>query len=193
MILNMVEPKSKFKSSCQGNFTEAYFNAFLRFLQLISEDGQKAVLRSFHNKYKENSWGENIKSHHLADLNAENLSLYPDEFYQFIAIFFPKQKLKIYDDIFKGKGSQTAASESSNALLVTFPTNGPQIIAEGQKYRKSTNKEELLKFTCSNLMYLECLKLVFKLGKGGSMTEACDRELREFICYPLDNYPSVLS
>lgn len=186
IILKLVEPKSKYKTSTERFFTEAYLNAFIRFWQVVSVKGQNDFLKSLELKYSTPGWYMDSEDNDFFEPTFENYSHLPDEFYQFISIFFPKRKLDAYVNVLCRENDGSTLSQVSSLVPYSMVCNGAKIMKYTMIYRKATSKDMALKFIKSNRVYYECIKLILSLGKGGNMTKEVENELMEFIYHPLE-------
>jgi hypothetical protein len=197
-ILRMVEPKSKYKSPNNSFVTEAYFNAFIRFCEVICQEKQNRVHTSLANQFANKKWPSDEK-HDYFKPTLTNLELYPNEFFQFIAICFPKNKLNRYINIFR-QGSvrfshcwfsgspQNSAftsvvrSHSQVLKLNEFDSlSNFEMLRHSMKLRDSTSKDHLIAFAKINKMYNYCLSLIYALAKPENLSEGCETQLKEII------------
>ena len=60
-ILKECELRSRYKQGDSKKFFKSYFNCFFKFLEIISEEGQRNILKKFENQYEGPEWRENLK------------------------------------------------------------------------------------------------------------------------------------
>lgn len=82
-ILNCVELKSKFKTSTFKYFIEAYFNAFVKFLEILPPEILYEYHESFQRKYINSDWINNIREGSSSAEYINKYEKYPDEFFKF--------------------------------------------------------------------------------------------------------------
>lgn len=155
-VLTHVESRSKYKNDDNLNFHAAYFNAFYRFIEFISEEGHQIVAESMVRKYVGPHWTD-LGTDQLLEFTAENLISLPTDFYNFISFNFPKKKLKKYIDCLTNH-----VWEHTGFILPREAEEIIEILQTTIKYRDSSSKEDIKFFIRTNRMYSECLKLVKK-------------------------------
>lgn len=181
IVLAKVESSSRYKTKKNAIFTKAYFNAFVKFIEIISEEGQENLLRSLHLQYGTADWADNKCFGDIFKLDIDNLKLYPDDFYDFISIKFSKKKLKKFQDIFKNHLSNNTSELAKNSSLSIAEFKGYDIIENNIKFSYSLSKSKIAKIISTSKVYYECLKLMLSLGQGKWMSKELEKDLSDLI------------
>ena len=134
VCLNKTQPISKYKSATVRYFLEAYWIAFTKFLELCDKK---------------------VSSKVNSKIPAEPPIInFPLEFFEFIAICYPKAKIKVLIN-------------SKNCPGIEAKPRGKNIksiVDENFKYRECTTKAMIAKFIKLNKMYKQCIWLLNQFG-----------------------------
>ena len=122
-ILNIVELKSKFKTSTEKYFMEAYLNAFLMFLEIIPKESQEVYFERFLKKYGSIDWVNNKEKILKPNKYIKSYDRFPDEFYLFCKTSFPKKKIETMNSFIPQSSNNMHHNTESNEDDISCETN----------------------------------------------------------------------
>ena len=169
LILNLVEIKSKFKAPIKKYFMEAYFNAFIMFLEIVPKESQEVYFERFLKKYRSIDWAVNKSKNSKPKKYTNSYDKFPDEFYLFCKTSFSKKKLKIMDSfiLHSSKNTQHIAKSNEDYSI---------------ELRDGTTKNAIAKMISSNVIYKDCLNLVYSFCKGSDyLSNDCESIIKELL------------
>ena len=169
LILNLVELKSKFKTSTEKYFMEAYLNAFLMFLEIIPKESQEVYFERFLKKYGSIDWVINKGKISKPNRYINSYDKFPDEFYLFWKTSFPKKKLETMNSFISQSSENTQNSDESNE-------NDSVVL------RSKITKSAMVQMISSNLIFRDCLNIVYSFCKGSDcLSKDCESVIKELL------------
>ena len=93
-ILEKAELRSRFKTLTPKYYMQAYFNWFMKFLELLPDEILQKYHDSFLQFYGDYNWIEEGKTSIKVNYYTNRYEKYPAEFFKFWEITFPKSKLR---------------------------------------------------------------------------------------------------
>ena len=154
-ILEKAELKSRFKTLTPKYYMEAYFNWFIKFLELLPDEILQKYHDSFLQTYGDYNWAVRDEAPLKINYYTNRYEKYPAEFFKFWETTFPKSKLISMFEYLKKK-----AKKNNPTSKISIPIDISRVPS-----RTNTSKRVIIDMIGSNDVYRDCVRLVFILCK----------------------------